>query len=74
MRPLALDRLIQLFNDAGKNDRNDPKVQRILDAAVQPLSQHCVAEDFDAQTQSKIITFLADARDKQFGHHLMARE
>ncbi len=65
MRPAAVERIIQLFNNADKNARNDPQVQRILDAAVQPLSQHCTAKDFDARTQSKVVSFLADARDKR---------
>ncbi|HMY19604.1 MAG TPA: hypothetical protein PKA58_24935, partial [Polyangium sp.] len=49
MRPAAVERIIQLFNNADKNARNDPQVQRILDAAIQPLSQHCTAKDFDAR-------------------------
>lgn len=66
MRPAAVDRLIQSYNDAltvDNNDRNGPKVRRILEAAVPALSQHCVAEDFDDKTQSKVVKLLSDARD-----------
>lgn len=65
-RPQAVTRLIQFFEDAmtrDKGDRNGENVKPLLNEIVEPLTQSCVSGDLDERTHTKLVKFLADARD-----------
>jgi HEAT repeat protein len=65
-RAAAATRLVQFFEDAMTRDdknREGPTVKPLLDQIVEPMTQICVAGDLDERTNSKLIKFLADARD-----------
>lgn len=65
-RPQAVTRLIQFFEDAmtrDKGERSGENVKPLLDQIVEPLTQSCVSGDLDERTHSKLVKFLADARD-----------
>lgn len=65
-RPGAVQRLIQFFEDAMTRDqknREGPTVKPLLDQIIEPMTQTCISGDLDEKTQSKLVKFLADARD-----------
>jgi hypothetical protein len=69
MRPQAIKRLVQFFEDsmtrADKN-RNDPKVKELLDKIVPPLTKtYMEGASIDDRTKGEIIKLLADTRDQR---------
>ena len=70
MRPMAVKRIVQFFEDAmsrAGSDRSDKAVQALLDKIVPPLVRTYVenADTTDDRTRGEIIKLLADSRDER---------
>jgi hypothetical protein len=66
MRPAAVKRLIQFFEDAmtrADKNREDPNVKALLDKIVPPLSKAYVAGGLEDSTRFAILKLLADSHD-----------
>lgn len=67
-RSAAVSRLVTFFEDAmskDNKDRNGPNVTKLLDQIIEPMTKACTSGDLDDKTQSKLIRFMYDARDKR---------
>ena len=65
-RTPAIKRLEQFFNDAmatTNNNRDDEKVKKIVDDAVEPLTKTYTAGGLDDKTRKELIKLLADMGD-----------
>jgi hypothetical protein len=65
-RAPAIKRLDQFFNDAmaaSNNNREDEKVKKLLDDAVEPLTKVYTAGGLDEKTRKDLIKLLADMGD-----------
>ncbi|MBX3192565.1 MAG: hypothetical protein KF819_36610 [Labilithrix sp.] len=67
-RTPAIKRLDQFFNDAmsgatGANKREDEKVKKLLDDAVEPLTKAYIAGGLDEKTRKDLIKLLGDMAD-----------
>lgn len=74
-RTAAVTRLIQFFEDAmtkDNKDREGPNVKPLLDQIVPPLTKVALSGDLDKRTQGKLLSFLADTRDKRATPALVA--
>ncbi len=69
LRPQAVKRLVQFFEDAmtrADKNREDPKVKELLDKIVPPLTKTYMEGDtIDDRTKGEIIKLLADTRDER---------
>ncbi len=69
LRPQAIKRLVQFFEDAmtrADKNRDDPKVKELLDKIVPPLIKtYMEGNSIDDRTKSEIVKLLADTRDER---------
>ncbi|HQK19609.1 MAG TPA: hypothetical protein PLJ27_19275, partial [Polyangiaceae bacterium] len=69
LRPQAVKRLVQFFEDAmtrADKDRTKPNVKELLDKIVPPLTQTYLEGDtIDDRTKGEIIKLLADSQDER---------
>jgi len=69
LRPQAIKRLVQFFEDAmtrADKNREDPKVKELLDKIVPPLTKtYLEGATIDDRTKGEIIKLLADTRDER---------
>ncbi len=66
LRPAAVKRLVQFFEDAmtrADKKRDDPKVKELLDKIVPPLTKTYMESQGDDRTKAEILKLLADTRD-----------
>jgi hypothetical protein len=66
LRPAAVKRLVQFFEDAmtrADKKRDDPKVKELLDKIVPPLTKTYMESQGDDRTRAEILKLLADTRD-----------
>ncbi|MBI5538141.1 MAG: hypothetical protein HY898_35795 [Deltaproteobacteria bacterium] len=66
VRPAAVKRLIQFFEDAmtrADKNRDDPNVKALLDKIVPPLTKAYVAGGLEDSTRFEMLKLLADSRD-----------
>ncbi len=69
LRPQAVKRLVQFFEDAmtrADKDRSQPHVKELLDKIIPPLTKTYLEGDtIDDRTKGDIIKLLADSRDER---------
>ncbi len=66
VRPAAVKRLVQFFEDAmtrADKNREDPNVKALLEKIVPPLAKAYVAGGLEDSTRFEILKLLADSRD-----------
>jgi hypothetical protein len=74
-RTSAVTRLIQFYEDAmtkDKKNREGENVKPLLDKIVEPLAKVAAGGDLDKRAQGKLLSFLADTRDKRAASALVA--